>query len=83
VTYRWRLVSSPDLPRRSVDEVEVVDSQATLDLLVNSESKTLEEIMAVTRTTNIYNPAVIADVSHHDTLLYRVTVRGATRADSL
>lgn len=34
--------------------------------------------MAVTRTKNVYNPAVIADVSHHDTLLYRVTVRGAT-----
>lgn len=34
--------------------------------------------MAVTRTTNVYNPAVLADVSHHDSLLYRVTVRGAT-----
>ncbi len=34
--------------------------------------------MAVTRTANVFNPAVIVDVSHHDSLLYRVTVRGAT-----
>ena len=34
--------------------------------------------MAVTRTTNVFNPAVLVDVSHHDSLLYRVTVRGAT-----
>ena len=38
----------------------------------------MEEKMAVTRTKNVYNPAVIVDVSHHDHLLYRVTVRGAT-----
>lgn len=35
--------------------------------------------MAITRTPNTYNAAVIADVTHHDHLLYRVTVRGATQ----
>lgn len=34
--------------------------------------------MAITRTKNTYNPAVIVDASHGDRLLYRVTVRGAT-----
>ena len=32
--------------------------------------------MAVTRTPNVFNLAVLVDVSHHDSLLYRVTVRG-------
>jgi hypothetical protein len=32
--------------------------------------------MAVTRTTNVFNPAVLVDVSHHNSLLYRITVRG-------
>lgn len=34
--------------------------------------------MAITRTKNIFNPAVIVDATHGDRLLYRVTVRGAT-----
>lgn len=34
--------------------------------------------MAITRTKNVYNPAVIVDASLGDRLRYRVTVRGAT-----
>jgi hypothetical protein len=34
--------------------------------------------MAITRTKNVFNPAVIVDATHGDRLLYRVTVRGAT-----
>jgi hypothetical protein len=60
----------------STKDPELISGQ--FGSLAKIEIEALEENMAVTRTTNIYNPAVIVDVSHHDNLLYRVTVRGAT-----